>query len=142
MILFVGLMFVLSSCSNSTYKVKVTHDDKSIDTLITSSKPYLGRRHRLESECGCETYSHNVESFSIIKEIKPIEKPTNNSGLYMIISFILLCGLLILFYIKTTNMLIKKVLTYIVYVILVILVIKLGVIVIQYLPKYIETLIK
>lgn len=154
------LFFILSvicftSCSR-VYQAKVNHIDGVSDTIIIrSGSPHLNEKDELISECGCDTYAYHVKSYSILKEVDP-EKHNSIIAKTQLFVFSLLAVfalyLLIRQYLKTDKYYshknnnnktstMKKILTYVAYAVIIILSIKIGSILIQYLPAQIERLL-
>ena len=144
MFLFLGLLAMLTSCSMTDYRVKVTHRNNEVDTLIIdTSRPQINYEQDLVSHCGCETYSYSVKSFNIIGKVEPPKEESNfNKQVVLFFLFVVMFLLVILFYIKTEQSIMKKIIKYIAYGVIVILSIKIGALLIQYLPPHIESFLK
>ena len=144
MFLFLGLLAMLTSCSMTDYRVKVTHRNNEIDTLIIDTKrPRINYEQNLVSHCGCDTYSYSVKDFSIIGKIEPPKEETQfNKNVALSFLLVILFFLIILFYIKTEQTIMKKIIKYIAYAVIVILSVKIGALLIQYLPPHIESFLK
>lgn len=169
--LFIGTIIILSGCGEyDRYKVQIQYNkvkvqysddiiryyDNNIDTIIVKTnkinKLRIDKKQKLtNSSCFCgTTYAHNVKSFNVIGKIHEKQKPKKSfkehilsfkkyipTFLY-IISFLFV----ILFYIKSKSSTMKTITKYTVYGIIVILLIKIGIVLVKYLPPYIELLLK
>lgn len=139
-LLFIGLLFLLASCSS--YQIKVEHLDGNVDTVYSQkSEIKILPDNRLTDRCGCSQISFNVKKATILKKVETKSNTDYKKVWYFFFIIITITGVFI-FYFNTKESIMKKILIFIFFGVIIVTSFKIGLVLIEYLPPLVESFFK